>query len=109
MARRCSITGKGVQSGNKVSHSNRKTRRRFLPNLQNISFLSDALAATVRLRVSMHTLRSITKNGGLDAFLLKTSNLKLEPEAVQLKRRIKKAMVAKGEAVVEPKKQKKAA
>ncbi len=103
MARRCSITGKGVQSGNNVSHSNRKTRRRFLPNLQMVSFTSDALSQTVRLRVSTHALRSITHNGGLDAYLLKTSNLKLEAEALRLKRRIKKALAAKDVAPAEQK------
>src|SRR3546814_1494829 len=77
MARRCAITGKGVQSGNNVSHANNKTRRRFLPNLQDTSLLSDALGQMVRLRLTVHALRTIEHNGGLDAYLLKTTDLKL--------------------------------
>ncbi len=69
MARRCIITGKGVQVGNNVSHANNKTRRRFLPNLQVVSVLSDALGLGVRLRLSTHAIRSIEHNGGLDAYL----------------------------------------
>ncbi|MCW8835966.1 MAG: 50S ribosomal protein L28 [Rhodospirillales bacterium] len=95
MARRCAITGKGVQSGNNVSHAHNKTRRRFLPNLQAVSLLSDALGGTVRLRVCNHALRSIEHNGGLDSYLLGTSNLKLTAEARKLKRRVQKAMETK--------------
>lgn len=91
MARRCSITGKGVQAGNNVSHAHNKTRRRFLPNVQNSSLLSDALGRTVHLKLSTRAIRTIEKNGGLDAYLLKTSNTKLTAEAQRLKRAIKKA------------------
>jgi large subunit ribosomal protein L28 len=90
MARRCAISGKGVLSGNNVSHAHNKTRRRFLPNLQDVSLLSDALGS-VRMRVSASALRSIEHNGGLDAYLLSTADSKLADEAIKLKRRIKKA------------------
>ena len=91
MARRCSITGKGVLTGNNVSHAHNKTRRRFLPNLQTISLLSEALGKTVRLRMTTHALRTIEYKGGLDAYLLGTPNAKLPPEARRIKRRIVKA------------------
>ena len=95
MARRCAVTGKGVQTGNNVSHAHNRTRRRFLPNLQIASILSDALATTVRLRVSMAALRTIEHKGGLDAYLLNTKNAKLPDEARRLKRRIMKALALK--------------
>jgi large subunit ribosomal protein L28 len=95
MARRCAVTGKGVQTGNNVSHAHNKTRRRFLPNLQMASIMSDALATTVRLRVSMAGLRTIEHKGGLDAYLLNTKNAKLPDEARRLKRRIMKALASK--------------
>ena len=95
MARRCGITGKGVQAGNNVSHAHNKTRRRFLPNLQVVSILSDALGKTVRLRICMHALRSIESKGGLDAYLLGARKGKLTTEALRLKRRIKKALEKK--------------
>lgn len=91
MARRCDITGKGVQAGNNVSHAHNKTRRRFLPNVQQTSLMSDTLGEMVRMRVSTQAIRTIEKNGGLDAFLLGTSNRKLTPEALRIKRRIEKA------------------
>src|SRR5471032_239123 len=72
MARRCAVTGKGVQTGNNVSHANNKTRRRFLPNLQVISLLSDALGSAIRLRLSTNAIRTIEHNGGIDAFLTST-------------------------------------
>ena len=71
MARRCAITGKGVLAGNNVSHANNKTRRRFLPNLQNVSVMSEALGRPVSLRVSTNGLRTIEHKGGIDAFLKK--------------------------------------
>ena len=71
MARRCPLTGKGVQAGNNVSHSNIKSRRRYLPNLQVTSLLSETLGESVRLRLSVHAIRTIEHRGGLDAFLLK--------------------------------------
>lgn len=94
MARRCSITGKGVLTGNNVSHANNKSRRRFLPNLQDASLISDALGQPVRLKLSTRAIRTIEHNGGLDSYLLGTSNSKLTTEAVRLKRRIKKAATA---------------
>ena len=92
MARKCALTGRGVMTGNNVSHAHNKTRRRFLPNLQDISLMSDALGDTVRLRVCASTIRTIEHNGGLDAYLLNTSNLKLTDEAKKLKRRIQRAL-----------------
>ena len=91
MSRRCSITGKGVLAGNNVSHAHNKTRRRFLPNIQRTSLLSDALGQPISLKLSTRAIRTIEKNGGLDAYLLSMPNAKLTDEAVRLKRRIKKA------------------
>jgi large subunit ribosomal protein L28 len=95
MARRCDITGKGVQYGNNVSHANNKTRRRYLPNLQYQGLLSDTLGTTVGLRLSTGAIRTIEKNGGLDAFLLAERDAKLAPEALVIKRRIARAKAAK--------------
>ncbi len=97
MARRCGITGKGVQTGNNVSHANNRSRRRFLPNLQHASILSDALGTPVRLRLSTRAIRSIEHNGGLDAYLLSTPDAKLPDAARRIKRRIKKAVAATAE------------
>ena len=94
MSRRCAMTGKGVQAGNNVSHAHNKTRRRFLPNLQDTSLLSDALGKTVRLRLSVRAIRTIEHKGGLDAYLLGTADAKLPEEALALKRRVKKALAA---------------
>jgi len=91
MARRCDFTGRGVQAGNNVSHANNRSRRRFLPNLQHASLLSDVLGETVQVRLSTGAIRTIEKRGGLDAFLLSTSNEDLGKKARVLKRRIKKA------------------
>ena len=88
MARRCGITGKGVMSGNNVSHANNRTRRRFLPNLQQQSFFSDVLATSIQLRLTTNGIRTIEHNGGLDAFLLTTPDRRLPVEAITLKRRI---------------------
>lgn len=99
MAKRCIITGKGVLTGNNVSHANNKTRRRFLPNLQVVSLLSETLGTTVALRVSTRGLRTIEHNGGLDAFLLSTSNGKLSCEAKRLKKTIKAAAEKKAAQV----------
>lgn len=90
MARRCELTGKAVLSGNLVSHSNRKTRTRFLPNLCSVTLISDALGRSVRLRVAAATLRSVEHRGGLDAFLIKASATELSPGARILKRDIEK-------------------
>ncbi|MEM1047163.1 MAG: 50S ribosomal protein L28 [Pseudomonadota bacterium] len=92
MARRCELTGKSVQSGNNVSHANNKTRRRFLPNLCNVSLLSDALGQQVRMRISAHALRSVEHRGGLDAFLLKARDTELSPRAKLIKRQVKRKL-----------------
>jgi large subunit ribosomal protein L28 len=91
MARRCAITGKGVQVGNNVSHANNKTKRRFLPNLQETSLISDTLGQSIKLRLTVNAIRTVEHNGGIDAFLLGTSDSKLTEEALKLKRRIVKA------------------
>ena len=98
MARRCAFTGKGVMAGNNVSHANNKTRRRFLPNIQQTALFSDALGRMVRLKLSTRAIRTIEHNGGLDAFLLSTPDRKLGLEAVRLKRTIRKAAEAGKEA-----------
>jgi large subunit ribosomal protein L28 len=92
MSRRCVVTGKGVLTGNNVSHANNKSRRRFLPNLQETAVLSDALNQSVRLRVSTQGLKTIEHNGGIDAFLLSVTDSKLTAEALRLKRRIQRAL-----------------
>ena len=94
MARRCEVTGKGVKTGNNVSHAHNKTRRRFLPNLQKASMLSEALGEVVSLRVSMHGLRSIEHRGGIDAFLLSAKDTDLSLDARRLKKRIAAAVKA---------------
>jgi large subunit ribosomal protein L28 len=98
MSRRCQLTGKSVLTGNNVSHANNKTRRRFLPNLQVTSLLSDTLGTSVRLRLSTRGIRTVEHNGGIDAFLLSTPDTKLPADAVSLKRRIQRAR-ARREAV----------
>ena len=90
MSRRCELTGKGAQVGHKVSHSNRKTKRRFLPNLLNVTVMSDALGRSVKLRVSANALKTIDHRGGLDAFLIKAKDAELSPRVLELKRQIKK-------------------
>jgi len=94
MARRCELTGKGVQTGNNVSHANNKTRRRWLPNLNTVSLVSDALGRTVRLRISASALRSVEHRGGLDAFLLKAKDTELSKTALQVKKEVLKAQAA---------------
>ncbi len=91
MSARCSITNKRMRVGNKISHSNIKTKRSFKVNLQNYSLYSNALGKTVPLKLAVNTLRSIEHNGGLDEYLLTTSNRKLSEEAISLKKKIKKA------------------
>ncbi|MFC0408795.1 50S ribosomal protein L28 [Roseomonas elaeocarpi] len=95
MSRRCDITGKGVLTGNNVSHANNKTRRRYLPNLQQASFFSDVLGTSVQMRLSTNGIRTVEHNGGLDAFLLGTPDRKLGTEALVLKRRIGRAQAKK--------------
>jgi large subunit ribosomal protein L28 len=94
MSRRCELTGKGPQVGHKVSHSNRKTKRRFLPNLLNVTVMSDSLGRSVKLRVSANALKTIDHRGGLDGFLLKAKDAELSPRVLDLKRQIKKKAVA---------------
>ena len=94
MARRCDLTGKTVQAGNNVSHANNKSRRRFLPNLQVITLLSDTLGA-VRMRLSTRAIRTVEHNGGLDAYLLTHTDSKLTVEGLALKRRLERAMAKK--------------
>ena len=95
MARRCDFTGRGVLTGNNVSHANNRSRRRFLPNLQHASLLSDILGETVQVRLTTGAIRTIEKRGGLDAFLLSTADGDLGKKALVLKRRIKKAQAGK--------------
>ncbi len=94
MSRRCDLTAKSAQIGHKVSHSNHKTKRRFLPNLCNVTMISDALATSVRLRVSANALRTVDHRGGLDAFLIKADAADLSPKALDLKRQIEKKLAA---------------
>ena len=94
MSRCCELTGKGVLVGHKVSHSNIKTKRRFLPNLCNVTFMSDVLGRNVRLRVSTNAIKSVDHNGGLDTFLLKAKAENLSPRALDLKRAIEKKAAA---------------
>ena len=100
MARRCELTGKGVQVGNNVSHANNKSKRRFLPNLQEVSLMSEALERTVRLRISANALRSVEHRGGLDAFLAKAKDDELSPRARLLRKEVL-AKVAENAAVAE--------
>jgi large subunit ribosomal protein L28 len=94
MSRRCELTGKTRQIGHKVSHSNRKTKRRFLPNLLNVTLQSDALERSVRMRISAHALKSVDHRGGLDAFLLKAKDAELSARALEIKRAIAKKRAA---------------
>ena len=94
MSRKCDLTGKKALVGHKVSHSNRKTKRRFLPNLVNVTMQSDALARGVKLRVSANALKTVDHRGGLDAFLAKADEAELSPRALKLKRDIAKALSA---------------
>jgi large subunit ribosomal protein L28 len=98
MARRCELTGKDVMTGNNVSHANNKSRRRFLPNLCNVSLISDALGETYKLRISAHALRSVEHRGGLDAFLMKAAESDLSPKARILRTEIKRRLAASAAA-----------
>lgn len=93
MARRCELSGKAVLSGNLVSHSNHKTRTRFMPNLCNVTLISDALKRSVRLRIAAAALRSVEHRGGLDAFLLKANDADLSVKTRALKREIQKKAI----------------
>lgn len=96
MTKKCIISGKKVRSGNKVSHSNRKTRRTFEPNLQKVALYSEILGTNVNLRITTNGLRTIEKNGGLDSYLLSKSPSRLTDEAKKLRVRIQKAKASKG-------------
>ncbi|MBV8535487.1 MAG: 50S ribosomal protein L28 [Alphaproteobacteria bacterium] len=92
MSRRCIVTGKGVLVGHNVSHANNKTKRRFMPNLQVTSLTSDALGRGVRLRLSARGVKTIEHADGLDAWLLRTPDAKLDIDTRRIKRRIQKAI-----------------
>jgi large subunit ribosomal protein L28 len=94
MSRVCELTAKGRQVGHNVSHANNKTKRTYLPNLQNVTLISEALGRSVRLRVSTHGLRSVEHVGGLDAWLLKSRDEKLSLKARRLKREIARKQAA---------------
>jgi large subunit ribosomal protein L28 len=94
MSWRCDLTGKGPLVGHKVSHSNIKTKRRFMPNLRNVTLISDTLGRKVRVRVSANALKSVDHRGGLDAFLLKANDVDLAPKMLELKRQIVKKKAA---------------
>jgi large subunit ribosomal protein L28 len=91
---RCELTGKTRQIGHRVSHSNRKTKRRFLPNLLNVTLMSDALGRSVRLRISANALKTVDHRGGLDAFLVAAKDSELSPRALELKRQVVKKRAA---------------
>ena len=88
MSKRCQLTGKSYLSGNNVSHAKNKNKRRFLPNLQKISFISEMLGRSIQFKVAASTIRTVDKKGGLDEYLLKTSNNKLPLEAKKIKKQI---------------------
>ena len=94
MSRTCELTAKAVMSGNNVSHANNKTKRRFLPNLVNVTLISEALNQNVRLRISANALRSVEHRGGLDAFLAKAKEIELSQNARLIKREIAKKLAA---------------
>ena len=88
MSIRCQLTGKEYLSGNNVSHAKNRTKRRFLPNLQKITFISEKLGRSMQLKVATSTIRTVEKKGGLDEYLLHTSNIKLSTQALKLKKQI---------------------
>ena len=94
MSRRCELTGKGPMVGNNVSHAKNRTRRRFLPNLNDVSLMSDALGRTVKMRISASALRSVDHRGGLDAFLAKAHDSDLSAHALKIKKEIAKAQAS---------------
>ena len=95
MSRRCELTGKGPMVGNNVSHANNKTKRRFLPNLNDVSLQSEALGRAVKLRISASALRTVDHRGGIDAYLLKARDAELSPNALKIKRDVEKALAEK--------------
>ena len=88
MSMRCQLTGKGYLSGNNVSHAKNRSKRRFLPNVQKVSFISEILGRSIQLKVAASTIRTVEKKGGLDEFLLNTSNSKLPSKARKIKKQI---------------------
>ena len=98
MTRRCSMTGKRAQVGCNVSHANNRSKRRFQPNLQKVSLMSDALGTTVQLRLAVNGIRTVEKRGGLDAYLLGARVSDLGDEALRLKRRVKSALASRAAA-----------
>ncbi|MGF1444625.1 MAG: 50S ribosomal protein L28 [Pikeienuella sp.] len=94
MSRRCELTGKGVATGHKVSHSNIKTNRRWLPNLNQVTLQSDVLGRSFRFRIAAAALRTVDHRGGLDAFLLKAKDEELSPRALRVKKEISAALTA---------------
>ncbi|MCV0394486.1 MAG: 50S ribosomal protein L28 [Rhizobiaceae bacterium] len=92
MSRACELSGKAVLTGNNVSHANNKTRRRFLPNLVNVTLMSEALGQSVRLRISANALRSVEHRGGLDAYLMKADTAELSQRARLLKKQVAKKL-----------------
>ncbi|WP_193140593.1 MULTISPECIES: 50S ribosomal protein L28 [unclassified Meridianimarinicoccus] len=94
MSRRCELTGKGPMSGNNVSHANNKTKRRFLPNLQDVTLISDTLGRSFKLRISNAALRSVDHRGGLDAYLAKAKDAELSSDALKIKKDIAKAQAS---------------
>ncbi|MGR3662571.1 MAG: 50S ribosomal protein L28 [Paracoccaceae bacterium] len=94
MSRRCELTGKGPMSGNNVSHAKNRTRRRFLPNLNDVSLMSDTLGRTFKMRISAAALRTVDHRGGLDAFLAKAKDAELSTNALKIKKDIAKAQAA---------------
>ncbi len=94
MARRCELTGKAVLVGNNVSHANNRSRRRFLPNLNQVTLISDALGESVRLRITPHALRTVERHGGLDNYLVKADDADLSIKARRLKRAVAKRRAA---------------
>jgi large subunit ribosomal protein L28 len=94
MSRRCDLTGKGAQVGHTVSHSNIKTKRRFLANLVNVTMMSDALGRSVKLRISTNALKTVDRRGGLDAFLMKAKEDELSARAREIKRALQKKLKA---------------
>jgi large subunit ribosomal protein L28 len=96
MSRRCDLTGKTALTGHKVSHSNRKSKRRFLPNLCNVTLMSETLGRSFRLRISANALKTVDHRGGLDGFLAKAKDVDLPPKALDLKRQIEKKRAAAG-------------
>jgi large subunit ribosomal protein L28 len=95
MSRRCAVTGKGVLSGNNVSHANNKTRRRFMPNLQETSLFSESLGRMIKVRVSTNGLRTIEHRGGLDAYLISCTNAELKSDMRRVRKQVEKHLATR--------------